>query len=519
MELSKMDLRTLSRTPQPQDAPADASADSASRVPTPRRRWLARIVVPVVVLLAFLSLIGYATRDLILPATPVDVVRATALSQTQSAGVDAQRPITSNAPASVVAQAPGWVEPDPYPIYVSALTDGVVNEILVLEGDIVEAGQPLVRMVQDDAQLALSIAQAELARREAVLNAAQTDYHEPVALERAQSVAEAGVAGTKAALIKLDAEITKEEARLAELAAAYERLAEMNERSVSVLQVEAAKYQMQSQRALVEATRQQRPQLEAELNAAQAEHTAAKRKLELKVQLQERLDEAKAELRAVQTQVAEAELRLERMTLKSPIDGVVMARLVSPGAKLMLGMDNPHSAHAIHLYDPQMLQVRVDVPLSDAAAVGLGQRAKIVVDVLPDFEFDGTVTRLVHQADIAKNTVQFKVAIEAPSALLKPDMLARVKFLGTGSAPNVTTSASVSAGTTRIAIEQTAIVQGDQPAVWWVSPLDRRIQRRSVTIGTELGDGRVIIREGLNPGDVIVNQPDDTLQENQRVRY
>ena len=40
----------------------------------------------------------------------------------------------------------------------------------------------------------------------------------------------------------------------------------------------------------------------------------------------------------------------------------------------------------------------------------------------------------MHAADLSKNTLQVKVAVDNPSDLLKPDMLARVKFLAVGPA-------------------------------------------------------------------------------------
>ena len=83
----------------------------------------------------------------------------------------------------------------------------------------------------------------------------------------------------------------------------------------------------------------------------------------------------------------------------------------------------------VHLYQPDKLQVRADVPLASAAMVGVGQRAEIVVDVLPNQIFKGTVTRFVHRADLSKNTIEAKVQIHDPSLLLKPDMLARVRIL------------------------------------------------------------------------------------------
>lgn len=525
------DLKHLSRASRGQDQNNKDGGEGSASVPRPPRRWLTRLALPGAVVLAVALLLAYAARDVLLPAREVSVVRAVALQEQASADDDGAA-TPQSAPASaatVVAQAPGWVEPDPYPIYVAALADGIVDKVHVLEGQPVEAGQVLVELVDEDAALALEQARAAYAQRRAELTAAQTDFDEPVALTRAAAVGRARLAEAKAALARLDAEVVKEQAKLAELEAAYERVASLTGGSVSALQVDAAKYQAQSQRAVVEATRQRRPVLEAQVAAARAELAAAERDLELKTALRKARDQAAAALDAAQAAVEEAELRLRRMTLVSPADGVVMNRLVAPGSKLVIGMDDKHSIHAIHLYKPGELQVRVDVPLSDAAAVGVGQRAVVVVDVLPNQEFTGEVTRIVNRADIAKNTVQFKVALDEPSALLKPDMLARVKFLSGGGASQGgsggsggggSAQAGASGGGGPVVIQRSAVVDGAEGTyVWWVSPVDQRIERRPVTLGADRGEGLVAVRRGLNPGDVLVDQPDASLTEGERVRY
>ena len=505
-----MDLQKLSNKDK-------RDGGSTPAIPPPKRRWLTRIALPLAILLATLALILYAARDMIQPATRVQTTRAIAVAATTS-DPSTNAPATTAA-STVVAQAPGWIEPDPYPVFATGLANGVVESVHVLEGDTVQAGQRLVQLVDDDAELALSQAKAELARAQATQTAAQIDLDEPIELKRGEAVAKAQVDARQAALTRLDAEVASEQARLDELAAAYDRLAALDKQSVSDLMVDEAKYRAQSQRAVLEAMRQRRPELQAQLETAKAEHAAAKRNLELKTQLKRTHDEAVASRDAAQTAVEEARLRLDRMTIHSPVDGVVMARLVSPGSKIMLDMDSPHSAHVIHLYDPQKLQVRVDVPLADAAKVGLGQRAEIIVDVLPDVVFQGEVTRLVHQADISKNSVQFKVAVKDPSPLLKPDMLARVKFFSGESAPTTSQASSSAAVGSPVAIQQSAIIeQGEQRFVWWISPTTQRIEKRSVTLGPPRGDGSVTVTAGLNPGDLLVDQPDPDLQDNQRVR-
>jgi multidrug resistance efflux pump len=102
------------------------------------------------------------------------------------------------------------------------------------------------------------------------------------------------------------------------------------------------------------------------------------------------------------------------MEIRSPIDGMVMSRLTEPGSKVVVISDNPGSARVLSVYDPRKLQVRVDVPLAETGKVGVGQQADIVVDVLPDRNFSGTVTRVLHEANIQKNTLEVKVAIENP---------------------------------------------------------------------------------------------------------
>lgn len=515
-----VDLRTLSRNTE--DAGL-AAASAEQRITPPKRRWFSRIALPALIVVAVLALLGYAGREAWMPARAMAVVRAQPLPADAATMQTASDTPQSTHIPTVVAQAPGWVEPDPYPIYVSALADGVVERIAALEGESVQAGQLLVQMVDDDAQLDLAEARANLVRAQADLKAAETDLAEPVTLIRAQAVAEAKRAETRAARLQLDAQIAEQQARLAELTTTYQRLSQMTGSAVSAYEVDIARHQMQSQQARLEAAQRQSAVLEAQIKAAEAELHAARRDLKLKTELQRRRDEAQAAVDHAKVKVDEAQLRLERMTIASPVDGVVMERLVAPGDKLKLAMDGRHSAHAIHLYDPQSLQVRVDVPLADAAAVGLGQQAIVIVDVLPDVEFAGEVTRIVHQADIAKNTVQFKVAIRDPSPLLKPNMLARVKFLSGGPPDDSntrTTVANMPQRQTRVAITTGAIVESDsdEPFVWWISPRDQRIERRAVTLGESRDGPFVEIVAGLNPGDMIVAQPDASLAEGERIR-
>src|SRR5215203_1474394 len=196
------DLRTLARA-------ADSSA-RASTVPPPQFAWKSRVLIPGAIVLALLGLIGYTTRDLLLPAREVHVVPVVVKSSSESS-------------AGSTVQAPGWVEADPYPISVSALTDGIVKDVLALEGQMIQPGDVVARMIDDDAKLALARAEANLLEKQAGLEAAKRNWDNPIERTRAVANSEAMVAETKADLEKLNADIAVEVARLVSMKLEAER--------------------------------------------------------------------------------------------------------------------------------------------------------------------------------------------------------------------------------------------------------------------------------------------------------
>src|SRR4051812_41302189 len=147
------DLRTLARGAATEDSPAAP----ARSVPTPKFPWITRVVVPGLILLTLLALLGYAAQDALWPARAVKVVPVVVKTGVTSSSNSEH----STAPGATV-QAPGWVEADPYAVSVSALADGIVKEVLALEGQPVKAGDVVARLVDDDAKLALARAEADV---------------------------------------------------------------------------------------------------------------------------------------------------------------------------------------------------------------------------------------------------------------------------------------------------------------------------------------------------------------------
>jgi len=61
---------------------------------------------------------------------------------------------------------------------------------------------------------------------------------------------------------------------------------------------------------------------------------------------------------------------------------------VEPGSRVTAFSENDAMARVASLYDPARLQVRVDVPLADAAKIGREQSALVTSEILPDMAFD-----------------------------------------------------------------------------------------------------------------------------------
>lgn len=526
------DLSVLSRSAGV-TAPASPSAPPRpASIPPPRRRWASRVLLPLCIGGAAVALLAYASRDALLPAAEVRVVPVVVRTAPADPG---DRGRSASGEGAFTIQAPGWVEPDPYPVAVTALTDGVVAEVLALEGQTVKKGDVVARLVADDARLALAQAdaavrqrKADLARARATHAAAKGDWDNPTERTRAVAAGEAMLAESRAELERLPALVAAEEARAEELDDAARRKAQSAATNAATeSELVQATLKAKAQRAVLASTRASLPALQAKARQQEAELAAASTNARLRIPERQALDEAEAAVALAEGALAHAEalrdearLRLDRTEVRAPADGVVMSRHAEPGSAMMLNTDNPRSAHVVRLYDPAKLQVRVDVPLADAARVSIGQRAKVVVGVLPDRTFDGVVTRIVPEADIQRNTLQVKVRIEDPAPELRPEMLARVRFADVSGTSIATTQPATTATSQQVFAPESMLTRGGdgRSQVWVVDRASGRAETRAVAVGEARADGWVAVREGLSPGDELIAGDTSALRPGQRVR-
>lgn len=357
-----------------------------------------------------------------------------------------------NAPQSAqelsVVAASGFLEADDAAI-VSEMT-GQAVEVLVDEGDIVTAGQPLVRL--DDRSLHAELRQAEqaVASAQAALDLAQAGPRlaEINAAGAQLRVAQAALDGARQAGQDAEAARADPQSLLARIDAAEGRVA-LAERQIEVQKARQALIgvlaaaiagdgsdQGQTQRAIYD---KQAAAAAENLAAAQAELDGARATLSALRQMRANPVSADVQVRAAESQVAVAEqgvavaeaglalaeagprpeavavaaaqvaaaeaardaaaARLAKTTLASPLDGVVLLRAVEPGETVSPAVP------LLRIADLSRMTLTVYVPLERIGQVRVGQPAQVSVDAYPGRVFGGVVTAIASQAEFTPKNI------------------------------------------------------------------------------------------------------------------
>ncbi|MDX2111333.1 MAG: efflux RND transporter periplasmic adaptor subunit [Verrucomicrobiota bacterium] len=122
---------------------------------------------------------------------------------------------------------------------------------------------------------------------------------------------------------------------------------------------------------------------------------------------------------------------LEWTTIRSPIRGVVLEKLVEPGELVVpqsFGGPRGPSTALIAVADPTDLQVELDINENDLPKIFPGRKCKVVPEAFPDKSYDGEVAEIAPEANRQKGTLQVKVRILGPDRYLIPELSARVEF-------------------------------------------------------------------------------------------
>jgi len=188
---------------------------------------------------------------------------------------------------------------------------------------------------------------------------------------------------------------------------------------------------------------------------------------------------------------ARAQLLLEKTTLDlhtlaAPYDALVVARQKELGAVLAPGEP------VFTLIDPQTVWVLAYIDESKAGGIAVGQKAEIVLRSRPDHRYKGRVARIEIESDRVNEERRIEVAFDALPADFHLGEQAEV-YITTGRIE-------------RALLAPEAAIDGlgnGRGTVWTVE--DGRLERRAVTLGRRLLDGRNEITGGIPDGVSVVS--------------
>jgi len=252
-------------------------------------------------------------------------------------------------------------------INIAAKLPGKVEKVLVQEGDMVKAGQLLVKMQTNVMEAQLAQAKAE--RMQAIT---------------AEASARARIAVNEAILDsnKADYERIKVEEKNAE--SHYQRFKILASQDVASRQnYENAETAWRAKKAEALAAAAAIKQAEANVNAAKAD-----------------AEGARANILAAEAKIATIQANIDDCYLKASVDGRIQYRIAEPGEALAMG------GRALNMIDLSDVYMTFFLPEEIAGKVRIGAEVRIVLDALPDAPICAKVTYVASVAQFTPKTVE-----------------------------------------------------------------------------------------------------------------
>ncbi|MCC7435407.1 MAG: efflux RND transporter periplasmic adaptor subunit [Methanoregulaceae archaeon] len=425
--------------------------------------------------------------------------------------------------STVVAEA--LVRAKSYPV--SSERPGRIVSVPVREGDRVAVGSVLAESDSTDVDLtieqyraALNTARLQESEARAAIIAARTSARAAQAKARAMvRVAEAAVRdtqrGTRTEVIaRTEHELAQAKTLVAEAARQRDRAEKLFAEGVySQAARDAARTNHEVALAQLEAVQDGLNLLKAgplpeDADVARAQLVAAQADLRAALSLEQEIAVRERQLGTVSARIGEARLALVRaqserakLTVRSPVAGVVMRVAVEPGA-----WANPGVA-VVTVSSREDLHVEAEVRSEDVHAVSAGQRVELLLPGDSSSSLVGIVERLSAEAEpkpdsvIRSRIVRCRIRVEGVTANLVPgqelDVRFSSKWIGVLCVPNGAIS-----------------LEGAAPSAWRVR--DDTVERVVVELGVTDGD-RTEIVSGLNENDQVVAPIPDGLIEGRKV--
>lgn len=208
-------------------------------------------------------------------------------------------------------------------------------------------------------------------------------------------------------------------------------------------------------------------------------------------------DEAQAAYQAARANLALAEARLDKATLKAPLSGVVGLRTVSAGAYVTPG------ERLVELVQVDPLKVDFRVPELEVAQLRVGQPILVAADAVPGQSFQGKVYAIDPIVDVNGRAIRLRAQVPNPDGKLSPGFFARIRIV-------------VEQRQDAVLVPESAIFPlGGKTLVYRL--VDGRAVQTEVVLG-QRRPGQVEVRKGLAAGDTVIRAGQQRLRDGIAVR-
>jgi membrane fusion protein (multidrug efflux system) len=200
---------------------------------------------------------------------------------------------------------------------------------------------------------------------------------------------------------------------------------------------------------------------------------------------QAELDRAKAELRVAEAQRNRRDVELKRAEIRAPFEGVLGARLVSPGDRV------EHDTDLVRLDAVDRLRLVFSLPEIALALARIGMTLDVKVVPFPNEKFTGEVYFIAPALDPRNRRLLVKGIVDNPDHRLRPGMFANIRV-------EIAQKEGV------VVVPEAAIAYDAEGTFVWRVEAGGRPQRVAIETGIRR-DSRVEITSGLKIGDRIVS--------------
>ncbi len=410
----------------------------------------------------------------------------------------------------VEIQASGTVEPTES-VNISPKNPGRLAKLLVEQGSVVKAGQPLAVMDNRELYAQGAEAEAKVKQAEASLQEAKVNLQGDIQVLSAQ-LAQA-LARLEEAKQRIPRQIEQTRAQLRETEASLQLSKNQAQRNLNLMKEGAISKDSYDEivneylkaQARLQETLQRLEQLKS-TESPEIERLKAAA-AEAKISLEQRKHSGKAEIARLEAniQAAKANLEIARVRfqdtfIKAPFDGIVTQKYATEGAFVTPTTSASSTVSATSTSIVALakgLEIIAKVPEIDLSQLKIGQPVNIVADAYPDLTFQGVVKKIAPEAIIEQNVTSFEVTIGLSTGQdkLRSKMNVDVIFLGQ------TLSNAIVVPTVAIVTEK------GETGIMIVDP-NNQPQFKPVTIGITVEDKTQILG-GLLTGDrVFIDLPD-----------